>query len=148
MFVEHVTFEVCHIVVGQSLAIKRLDFVAHYVAVLLDVVLFVKLVAQCHNVLAGDIGVGIELGTCGRIGCSNIVFDEVPFLAQIHIGVESLNIGMGNLLVYAHEAFLHLTADFTAGDAVINIKIVDDHCDYIIVTILTCLLEGFMNSPA
>ena len=67
MFVKNVAFKILYILVGKFPAVHSLDLVLHNIAVLLDIVLLVEFLAKCHDVLAGDIGIGVELGTGGGI---------------------------------------------------------------------------------
>ena len=132
MLVKHVGLQVLDVLVGELPAVQGLDLVLHDVAVLLDVVLLVELVAQRHNVLVRDIGVGVELGTRSGVGSLDIVLDKIPFLAEVGSAVEGLDILQGDLLVDGHEGIHHLTADFLAGHLVIDKEIVHDRDHHVL----------------
>ena len=114
VLVENVALKILDVLVGKLPAVHRLDLVLHDVAVLLDVVLLVELLAECHDVLAGDIGIGVELGAGGGVRCLDIVADEVSLLAEVETLVEFLDVGQGNLLVDGHQGLDHLTPDLAA----------------------------------
>ena len=124
MLVQDMGLQVLDVLLGKAFPVQGLDFVLHDVAVLLDVVLLVQFVAQRHDILVGDVGVGVELGAGGGIGSFDIVPDKIPLLAEVHSPVEGFDILQGGLLVDGHEGFHHLTADFLAGHLVVNEQIV------------------------
>ena len=103
MFVEDMALKVFDILFGKTPAVHRLDLVLHDIAVLLDVVLLVEFLTEGHDILAGDIGIGIELGAGSRVRGLDVVTDEVAFLAQVHSGIEFLNIRDRHLLVNGHQ---------------------------------------------
>ncbi len=136
MFVKYVRIEILEVLVRKGPPVEGLYLVTHYIAVLLDVVLLVELVAEGHDVLAGDICVGVELGPRRRIGGGDIILDKITLAAQIHVGIEFLDIGKGHLLVDGHERLLHLTADFSTRNALIDIEVVYDGDNYGIIAVL------------
>ncbi len=146
VLVEDMRLKVLDVLVGERAAVQGLDLVLHDVAVLLDIVLLVELVAQRHDVLAGDVGVGVELGARRGVGSLDVVLDEVTFLAEVQVGVEFLDIGTGDLLVDRHQGIHHLTADLLAGDAFIDIQVVDDGHDDGVVAILTCSFVSLVDT--
>ena len=123
MLVEDVALKILDVLARERASVQGLDLVLHDVTVLLDVVLLVELLAEGHDVLAGDIGVGVELGAGGGVGRGDVVADEVALLAQIQTRVELLDVGHGDLLVDGHQALLDLTPDLTAGDLVVNVEV-------------------------
>ena len=142
MLVEDVRIQILQILVSQGLAVQSLYLVAHNVAVLLDVVLLVELVAKGDDVLAGHIGVRVELASRSGVRSGDVVLDEIPLLPQVEVGIELLDIGKRHFLVDGHQRLLHLAADFGAGDALVYIKVVDDGDHYGIVAVL---LGGFVS---
>ena len=87
MLVEDVAFKVFDILLRKTLAVHRLDLVLHYIAVLLDVVLLIELLPEGHDILAGDIGIGIKLRTGRGIRSLDVVADEIALLAEVHAGM-------------------------------------------------------------
>ncbi len=142
MFVEDVALQILDVLAGERTSIKGFDLVLHDVAVLLDVVLLVEFLAEGHDVLSGDIGVGVELGAGGGVGCGDVVTDEVTFLPQIKAGVELLDVGHRNLLVDGHQTLLDLTPDLTACDFVVNVEILRDGDHHSLGAFLTGGLVG------
>ena len=103
MLVEDVAFKVFDILFRKTFAVHRLDLVLHYIAVLLDVVLLVEFLPEGHDILTGDIGIGIKLRTGRGIRSLDVVADEIALLAEVHAGIEFFNVGDGDLLVYGHQ---------------------------------------------
>ena len=140
VLVEDVGIEVLEVLVCKMAAVEGLDLVDHDIAVLLDVVLLVELVAEGDDVLAGDVGIGVELGAGRSVCCCNIVLYEVAFLAEVEVCVELVDVGVGDFLVDGHQGVFHLPADLRACYAVIDVKVVDDRDDDCVFTVLTCTL--------
>ena len=124
VLVQDVRLEVGDVLLGKGAAVQRLDLVLHDVAVLLDVVLLVELVAKGDDVLVRDVGVGVELGAGGGVGGFDVVLDEVVLLAEVHASVEGLDILEGDFLVDGHQRLDNLAADLLAGHLVIGVKVV------------------------
>ena len=103
MLVEDMAFQVINVLLSKTLAVHCLDLVLHDIAVLLDIVLLIQFLTESHDVLAGDIGIGIELGACRGIGGLDIVADEVALLAEVDARVEFFDVREGDLLVYGHQ---------------------------------------------
>ena len=103
MLVEDMAFQVINVLLSKTFAVHCLDLVLHDIAVLLDIVLLIQFLTECHDVLAGDIGIGIELGTGRGIGSLDIVADEVALLAEVDARVEFFDVREGDLLVYGHQ---------------------------------------------
>ena len=146
VLVEDVRLQVLDVLVREGAAVQGLDLVLHDVAVLLDVVLLVELVAQRHDVLAGDVGVGVELGARRSIGRLDVVLDEVALLAEVEVGVELVDVGMRDLLVHRHQGFLDLAADLAAGNPLIDIQVVNDGDDDRIVTVFSCSFVSLVDT--
>ena len=142
MLVKDVAFKILDVLARERASVQGLDLVLHDVTVLLDVVLLVELLAEGHDVLAGDIGVGVELGAGGGVGRGDVVADEVALLAQIQTRVELLDVGHGDLLVDGHQALLDLTPDLTAGDLVVNVEVLRDRDNHSLGTFLASCLVG------
>ena len=142
MLVKDVAFKILDVLARERASVQGLDLVLHDVTVLLDVVLLVELLAEGHDVLAGDIGVGVELGAGGGVGRGDVVADEVALLAQVKAGVELLDVGHGHLLVDGHQALLDLTPDLTAGDLVVNVEVLRDRDNHSLGTFLASCLVG------
>ena len=99
VLVEDVRLQVRDVLVREGAAVQGLDLVLHDVAVLLDIVLLVELGSQRHDVLAGNIGVGIELGARCSIGGLDIVLDEVALLTEVLAVIELLDILQSGFLI-------------------------------------------------
>ena len=134
VLVQDVGLQVVDVLLGHAAAIEGADLVLHDVAVLLDVVLLVELVAEGHDVLARDVGVGVELGAGRGVGGLDVVADEVVLLAEVHAPVVGLDVLKGDLLVDGHQGLHDLAADLLAGDLVIDIKVVDNRHHHVLGT--------------
>ena len=126
MLVQDMVLQVLDVLARQLASVQGLDLVPHDVSVLLDVVFLIQLLAQRHDVFARDVGIGIELGARGSVGGSDVVLDEVTFLAEVHAGIEFFDVGHGHLLVNRHQALFNLTADLAAGNLVVDIQVLDN----------------------
>ena len=146
VFIQDVRVQILEVLVGEGAAVQGLYLVAHDITVLLDVVLLVELVAQGHNVFAGDVGIGVELGSRCSIGGCDVVLDEVPLLAQVDVGIKLVDVCVGYALVDGHQRLLHLAADFSAGNSFIDIKVIDNRHYYRVVTVLLGRLVCFVNT--
>ena len=142
MLVKDMALKILDVLVGEATPVQGLDLVLHDVAVLLDVVLLVEFLAKRHYVLAGHIGVGVELRSCGGVRGGDIVFDEVPLLTEVEAGIEFLDVGYSHLLVDRHEALLDLPADLAAGDLVVDVEVLSDRNHYCLGALLAGRLVG------
>ena len=146
VLVKDMALKILDVLVGEATPVQGLDLVLHDVAVLLDVVLLVKLLAKRHYVLAGHIGVGVELRSCGGVRGGDIVFDEVPLLTEVETSIEFLDVGYRHLLVDRHEALLDLPADLAAGDLVVDVEVLSDRNHYCLGALLAGRLVGLANA--
>ena len=117
-------FQVLYILLGKSGTIEVLDLVLHDIAVLLDIILLIQFLAERHDVLPGNVGVGVELGPGSGIGSLDIVLDEVPLLAEVLAVIELLDILQCGLFINGHQGVDHLAADLLTRHVVVNIKVV------------------------
>ena len=138
MLVEDVGFQILYILVGKLVTIEVLDLVLHYITVLLDIVLLIELLAERHDVLAGDVGISVELGTGGGVRSLDIVLDEVAFLAQVLSVVELFDVFEGGLLVDGHQGIDYLTTDLLTRHLVIYVKIVGNGDHDLLRAMLAC----------
>ena len=97
------TFKVFDILFGKTSAVHGFNLVLHDIAVLLYIVLLVELLAESHDILPGHIGIGIELRAGSGIRSLYIVSDEIALFAEVEAGIEFLDIGEGDFLVYGHQ---------------------------------------------
>ena len=148
MLVQDMRLQVGQVLLGQVPAVQRLDLILHDIAVLLDVVLLVELVAEGHDILVRDIGIGIELGTGRRVGSLDVVANEVVLLAQVHPPVECFDVFQGRLLVDGHQRIHDLAADFLAGHLVIDEQVVDHGYHHILRDGLAGMDEGQADATA
>ena len=146
MFVKDMGFKVSDVLVCQLAAVHGLDLVLHDVAVLLDVVLLVQLLAEGHDVLSRDVGVGVELRTRSRVRGGDVIPDEVTLLSQVDSCIKLLNVGYGHLLVDAHQAFFYLSPNFTACDLVVSVEVFGNRNDHRLWTFFAGRFVGLTNA--